>query len=542
MAAFEVSTEGEARSDAMAYFGQRLLSAFTAAVFIGLALVTLSDASSIGRGWLLACGFVLVVLAAATGLIITRSRWRLPQLRIVEAVVFATLSLYLAARTYAGGTADLGAGAAAWTGTLTSFGLLMIGYGVFVLNPLIRAVIGVVIIGVIPVAAALIVRASQPDSRDAFDALAAGRLFETTLVLGASAAVAIFAAFLTFTLFTFAYDQRKRTFYDLEERIGSGGMGEVWRGRHETLARPTAIKLIREDKIKGVGADYARRVLQRFKREAKATAALRSPHTIEVYDFGVTGDGHFFYAMEFLDGLDLQSLVERFGAVPAERVVHLLIQACDSLADAHDNGMVHRDIKPANLFLSRLGPSRDHIKLLDFGLVQHDRPAAQSGRLTEEGTTAGTPAYMAPETFVQENGVDNRSDIYALGCVAYWLATGKLVFETDSGRAQIVEHVKTTPLPPSARTELPIPPALEAIIMKCLEKDPADRFQDGREMANALREVPLTQPWDTRRADEWWDLHVPVASVATTSRDDGNGGALTTMLNPPDSQTQTRAI
>ena len=526
----------------MANLGQRLLSAFTAAVFIGLAIVTLRDASSIGRGWLLACGFVLVVLAAATGLIITRSRWRLPQLRIVEAVVFATLSLYLAARTYAGGTADLEAGAAAWTGTLTSFGLLMIGYGVFVLNPLIRAVVGVVLIGAVPVAAALVVRASQPDSRDAFDALAAGRLFETTLMLGASAAVAIFAAFLTFTLFTFAYDQRKRTFYDLEERIGSGGMGEVWRGRHETLARPTAIKLIREDKIKGVGADYARRVLQRFKREAKATAALRSPHTIEVYDFGVTEDGHFFYAMEFLDGLDLQSLVERFGAVPAERVVHLLIQACDSLADAHDHGMVHRDIKPANLFLSRLGPSRDHIKLLDFGLVQHDQPAAQSGRLTEEGTTAGTPAYMAPETFVQENGVDNRSDIYALGCVAYWLTTGKLVFETDSGRAQIVEHVKTTPLPPSARTELAIPPALEAIIMKCLEKDPADRFHDGREMANALREVPLTQPWDTRRADEWWDLHVPVASVATTSRDAGNGGALTTMLNPPDSQTQTRAI
>ena len=282
-------------------------------------------------------------------------------------------------------------------------------------------------------------------------------------------------------------------------------MGEVWPARHETLARPTAIKLIREDKIKGVGADNARRVLQRFEREAKATAARRSPHTIEVYDFGVTEDGHFFYAMEFLDGLDLQSLVERFGAVPAERVVHLLIQACDSLADAHDNGMVHRDIKPANLFLCRLGPSRDHTKLLDFGLVQHDQSVTESGRLTEEGTTAGTPAYMAPETFVKENGVDHRSDISALGCVAYWLATGKLVFETDSGRAQIVEHVKTTPRPPSACTELPIPSGLEAIIMKCLEKDPADRFQDGRDMAAALREVPLTKPWDTRRADEWCD-------------------------------------
>ena len=254
-------------------------------------------------------------------------------------------------------------------------------------------------------------------------------------------------------------------------------MGEVWRGRHQTLSRPTAIKLIREDRIKGVAADHARRVLRRFEREAKATAALRSPHTIEVYDFGVTGDGHFFYAMEFLDGLDLQSLVERFGPVPGERVVHLLIQACDSLADAHDHGMIHRDIKPANMFLCRLGPSRDHIKLLDFGLVQHNEAVTQCGPLTEEGTTAGTPAYMAPETFVGENAVDNRSDIYALGCVAYWLAAGTLVFQTESSRAQIVEHVKTTPEPPSARTELPIPSELEAIIMKCLEKDPADRFK-----------------------------------------------------------------
>ncbi len=224
-------------------------------MFVGLALITLRDASSIGWGWLLARGLVLVVMAAATALIVTRTRWRLRQLRGVEAVVFVTLSLYMAARTYAVGTTDLGAGAAAWTSTLTGFGLLMIAYGVFVLNPLVRAIVGVVLIGAAPVASALFVRFSDPDFRAAFDAVAAGRLFETALMLGASAAVAIFAAFLTFTLFNFAFDQRRRTFYDLEERIGSGGMGEVWRGRHQTLARPTAIKLIREDRIKGVGTD-----------------------------------------------------------------------------------------------------------------------------------------------------------------------------------------------------------------------------------------------------------------------------------------------
>ena len=499
----------------MAKLGQRLLTAFTAAVPIGLALVTLRDASSIGWGWLLARGLVLAVVVAAAAVIVTRKRWRLGELRVVEAVVFLTLVFYLSARTYAVGVADLGAADAGWTGTLTTFGLLMVAYGVFVLNPLVRAIVGVAMIGIAPVVAALLVRASDPDARAAFDAVAAGRLFETALVLGASAALAVFAAFVTSTLYNFAFDQRKQTFYDLEERIGSGGMGEVWRGRHQTLARPTAIKLIREDRVEGVGTDDARRVLQRFEREAKSTAALRSPHTIEVYDFGVTADGHFFYAMEFLDGLDLQSLVERFGPVPAERVVPLLIQACDSLADAHDHGMIHRDIKPANMFLCRLGPSRDHIKLLDFGLVQHDQSlTAECGPLTREGTTAGTPAYMPPETFVKEGAVDNRSDIYALGCVAYWLVAGTLVFETESGGAQIVEHVKTTPPPPSARTERPVPSELDAIIMRCLRKDPADRFQGARDMAAALREVPLAEPWDARRADQWWDLHMRAASVA----------------------------
>ena len=212
-------------------------------------------------------------------------------------------------------------------------------------------------------------------------------------------------------------------------------------------------------------------------------------------------------------GLDLQALVEQFGPLPAERVVHLLLQACDSLADAHDHGMTHRDIKPANLFLCRLGPSGDHLKLLDFGLVQQVQPAPSS-KLTAEGTTAGTPAYMAPEMVVDRGGVDRRSDIYALGCVAYWLCTRTLVFQTDSSVEQFVEHVKTVPTPPSARTELPIPPALETIVMKCLEKKPADRFDGAAALAAALREVPLPAPWDTSRADAWWASWTPPAAAA----------------------------
>ena len=299
------------------------------------------------------------------------------------------------------------------------------------------------------------------------------------------------------------------------------------------MARPTAIKLIREDRIAGVDTDTARRVLRRFEREAKATAALRSPHTIEVYDFGVTGDGHFYYAMEFLVGLDLQALVDRFGPLPAERVVHLLLQTCDSLADAHAHGLTHRDIKPANLFLCRLGPSADHLKLLDFCLVQEAQ--ARSATLTAEGTMAGTPAYMAPEMVLERGAVDGRSDIYALGCVAYWLCTGTLVFETESAREQIVEHVKTVPAPPSTRTELAIPPALEAIVMKCLEKDPRDRFDSAAALAAALREVPLPVSWDTARATAWWDSWTPPDVAADVSPE----MARTTMEHavPPAAQT-----
>ncbi|MCH7824972.1 MAG: hypothetical protein IH849_09245 [Acidobacteria bacterium] len=207
---------------------QRLLGAFTAAMFLGFALITLRDALSVGGGWLVARGFILVVMAAATALIVMRERWSLGRLRLVEALVFVTVTLYLAARTYAVGVADLNAGSASWTSTLLGFGLLMIAYGIFVPNPLGRAITGIALIGATPLVSVFLLRANNPELQAAFDATATGRLFETGLLLGTSAAVAIFAAFLTFSLFTFAFDQRKRTFYDLEERIGSGGMGEVW--------------------------------------------------------------------------------------------------------------------------------------------------------------------------------------------------------------------------------------------------------------------------------------------------------------------------
>ncbi len=494
-----------------------LLTVLSGATALGFALLLIVDIAAGAPQAAIAKALTLVVPATAIVLLMAREQWSLGQLRMLEAAIFAAVTLYLATGAYALGIADLQAGGLStgdWNATLLRFALLMVAYGVFVPNAVQRAAAVVVAIGLAPIVTAFLVRMRHPELQAAFDAAASQRLFDSALLLGVSAGVAIFAAMVIGRYFDAAYNVRRDTFYDLHEMIGSGGMGEVWRASHRALARPAAVKLIRQDKIDAADTDAVRRVLLRFEREARATATLRSPHTVQVYDAGVTADGHFYYAMEYLDGLDLDALIDRFGPVPGARVIHFLAQACDSLADAHASGMIHRDIKPGNMHLSRRGPSVDFITLLDFGLVQTEAPIDDSGQLTVEGTTSGTPAYMAPEMAVQSDAVDGRADIYALGCVAYWLLTGKQVFAAETGVALIVEHVRTAPTPPSQRTELEIPPELEAIVMKCLEKEPADRYQAVGELADALAAVPLSQPWTPKRAEKWWDLHMTEAHAA----------------------------
>ena len=295
--------------------------------------------------------------------------------------------------------------------------------------------------------------------------------------------------------------------YELVEQLGAGGMGEVWKARHRMLARPSAIKLIRGELL---GADLASRsgVSKRFQREAKATASLRSCHTIDIYDFGVTEEGAFYYVMELLDGLSLETLVKRYGPISAERAVYLLRQVCHSLEEAH-GCMIHRDIKPANIFTCHLGPDHDFVKVLDFGLVKTTMGLeGMQTQLTGEGVAAGTPAYMAPETALEKE-VDGRADLYAVGCVAYWLLTGDHVFHGKSPVSTILEHVRSTPVPPSQRTEIPIPDRLEQVILACLEKDPADRPQTAAQLADLFAESVDTQAWDGARAREWWRLHQP---------------------------------
>jgi serine/threonine-protein kinase len=287
-------------------------------------------------------------------------------------------------------------------------------------------------------------------------------------------------------------------------------MGEVWKAEHELLARPAAIKLIRPEMLSSNDGNGVKSIVPRFKKEAQITANLRSPHTVELYDFGITNNGVFYYVMEFLDGLDLESLVERFGPLPPQRVIYLMLQIAESLAEAHYNGLVHRDIKPSNLYISRMGIRADFLKVLDFGLVKSvDSLASGETKLTAEGTTTGTPAFMAPELALGKGGVDARSDIYALGCVAYWLLTGDLVFDGETAMEIVVNHVKTEPVPPSKRTELPIPEGLERTIMACLAKDPDDRPQSVVELSKMLDECKLEVPWSQTQALSWWDSHFP---------------------------------
>jgi eukaryotic-like serine/threonine-protein kinase len=296
--------------------------------------------------------------------------------------------------------------------------------------------------------------------------------------------------------------------YTLEEKIGSGGMGEVWRARHRMLIRPAAVKLVTAHALGSAPGRDPELRLRRFEREARATAGLKSPHTVQLYDFGVTDDGTLYYVMELLDGMDLDTLVERFGPVPAERAIHFLLQVCASLEDAHNNGLVHRDIKPANIVVSRVSAAWDFVKVLDFGLVKLDSPRQSGDRLTHDDNVSGTPGFIAPEV-VLGSEADHRVDIYALGCVAYWLLTGTLVFEGPQMIKVMYDHVHTPPAPPSSRANAPIPPELEALILACLEKDPTQRPASAAELQARLHAIPLATPWTRERAEHWWTEHAP---------------------------------
>ncbi|MCB9831368.1 MAG: serine/threonine protein kinase [Planctomycetes bacterium] len=285
--------------------------------------------------------------------------------------------------------------------------------------------------------------------------------------------------------------------YHLETRLGSGGMGEVYRASHAMLRRPTAIKLMRAEVA---GRDG----VARFEREVQLTSSLTHPNTIAIYDYGQTPDGVFYYAMELLDGVDLEQLVQRTGPIEPARVIFLLAQVCGSLAEAHALDLIHRDIKPANIFDCRRGGRHDVVKVLDFGLVKNlDEDTDLT--LATGIQVMGTPRYMSPESVSDIDHVDARSDIYSLGCVAYYLLTGEPPFDGSTAIEVLGKHLHTRPQPPSERLGRDLPADLEALVMRCLAKNPADRPGRVGELEEALLACRDAGGWSEREARVWWE-------------------------------------
>lgn len=327
----------------------------------------------------------------------------------------------------------------------------------------------------------------------------AGMFARLTFGILFSAVAAVWGVHTINKLRVQAFEAQQVGQYRLKKLLGRGGMGEVHLAEHVLLRRPCAVKLILADKA---GDPQA---LARFEREVQATARLTHWNTIEIYDYGRTDDGVFYYVMEYLPGLNLQQIVDQNGPLPPERVVHLLIQVCDALDEAHRRGMVHRDIKPANIFAASRGGVYDVVKLLDFGLVRDRSLNTSDLGLTQEGLITGSPLFMSPEQASGETP-DARSDLYSVGIVGYFLLTGHVPFEYDKPVKVVLAHISEPPIPVQNRGPA-VPDDLAAIIMKCLEKDPEQRYQTALELQRALQKCSLAGLWTREKAAFWWESY-----------------------------------
>jgi serine/threonine-protein kinase len=420
------------------------------------------------------------------------------KLRTIELVMFLLPAAYLAARQYLfytrepAGTAELAA--YQFIANSIPWIMLLVIYGMFIPNLWRRAAAVVALLALAPFATALIASREMPLMREA---LSWGTLSFHGLQMAMACVVAVYGSHKLGALRREAFDAKKVGVYSLKRLLGSGGMGEVYLAEHQLLKRPCAVKLIRPDRAGDAAA------LARFESEVQSTARLTHPNTVEIYDYGVTEHGVFFYVMEFLPGLSLQEIVDRTGPMPPARVVHLLRQVCSALAEAHRSGLIHRDIKPGNIFAAERGGLYDFAKLLDFGLVKSTGFGDSDVHVTREGIVLGSPLYSAPETAMGHYEVDSRTDIYSLGATAYFLLTGRPVFPGDKALQIVFAHAKESPTP-LTHVRRDVPADLEAIVLRCLAKSPEERFQTVTDLEEALSDTADADGWDTHAAERWW--------------------------------------
>ncbi len=375
-----------------------------------------------------------------------------------------------------------------------AWAFLILTYGILMPNAWQRALAVLLPSAFLPLGLILWLRSAYPE----IDSALAGDKMNTPVFLPFMAVlVAVFGAYIINAIRREAFKARQLGQYVLKNKLGMGGMGEVYRAEHQLLKRPCAVKLIRPSKVSEPT------VISRFEREVQATAKLTHWNSIEIYDYGRSDDGTFYYAMELLPGLSLDDLVKFHGPLPAARAVHFLRQACKALREAHAKGLIHRDIKPANIFAAERGGVYDVVKLLDFGLVREQSGEADDLQLTQAGTFSGSPLYMCPEQKRSYHNLDARSDIYSLGAVAYFLVTGRPPFVADNIYDVIAAHARD-PVTPASELNPAVPQDLELVINRCLAKMPANRFQDVDTLEKALAACDCADKWSEDQAAAWW--------------------------------------
>jgi serine/threonine protein kinase len=447
-------------------------------------------------------GIMLALLLLSLAALSNRWKRTLRQLRTFEVVLFGLIIAFFMAAQYVlmlRGVREndpIRVLAAVKSSVLWMLAMIFT-YAIFIPNHWVRAAKLIVPMALAPMAVPWILGLVHPEFYEvAIRAANLEKISEDGLFLLLGAFTAIFGTHTINTLRIEAYEAKLLNQYRLGRKLGGGGMGEVYMAEHQLLKRECAIKLIRHELAGN------QRIFARFEREVRATARLSHWNTIEIFDYGRNDDGAFYYVMEYLPGLSFADLVERFGPMPPARVIYLLRQACEALTEAHDSGLIHRDIKPANLMAAERGGRYDVTKLLDFGLVK-TLAENESIHLSQEGTVAGSPLYMAPEQVMHNQPPDRPTDIYGLGAVAYFTLTGRPPFLGQTAMEVMVAHARD-PVPPLSQFRTDIPSDLEAVVLRCLAKNPKDRYRDTASLARALDACADAPNWSPEHAAHWW--------------------------------------